>query len=128
MLGFVCMILICASNSYANEEDKKVSLNIPQSIHVLMSYGHCKANIKVKDDKIVVLSEIIEEEKGRADNLFNQNKICGDNSNIYKNQAREWKKEYYDCTEELKDLPWWKFDFKSISVGSIITLLALIAI
>ena len=123
MLGFVCMVSISATNTYANEVDKKVNLNIPHNMNALITYGHCKVNSKVKDEKIVVLSDIIEKEKDKVDNLFNQNKICIDNSNMYKKQAEEWKVEYKKTIEELKkakDWPWWKFDVKSVVTGVII--------
>ena len=130
MLGFV-LVSIFVTNSAFAEEDKKVHLNIAHSMNALITFQHCKVNSKVKDEKIVILSDIIAKERGKVKNLFDQNRISIDNSDMYKEQAGNWKKEYKQCTEDLidsKDWPWYKFDLKSMSIGSILTLLALLAI
>lgn len=118
------------SSAFA-EEDKKVHLNIAHSMNALITFQHCKVNSQVKDEKIVVLSDIIAREEAKVKNLFEQNRICGENYKIKEEQADLWKKESKECTEELikaKDWPWYKFDLKSMSIGSILTLLALLAI
>ena len=130
MLGFV-LVSIFVTNSAFAEEDKKVHLNIPHSMNALITFQHCKVNSKVKDEKIVILSDIIAKEEEKVKNLFDQNRLSIENSDMHKKQAKEWKAEHKQCTEELidaKDWPWWKFDLKSMSVGSILTLLAMIAL
>ena len=72
--------------------------------------------------EIVILSNIIATEKERSSNLFRQNAMCTENYEIKKEQAEEWKAEYVKTAEELEDaldVPWYKFDLKSFSVGGI---------
>lgn len=121
MLGFVLVSIFVTNNAFA-EGDKKVHLNVPHSMNALITFQHCKVNSKVKDEKIVVLSDIIAKEKEKVKNLFDQNRLSIENSDMHKKQAKEWKIEYKQCTEELidaKDWPWWKFDFKSVVIGMI---------
>ena len=130
MLGFVLVSMFVTNSAFA-EEDKKVHLNIAHSMNALITFQHCKVNSKVKDEKIVILSDIIAKEKEKVKNLFDQNRLSIENSDMHKKQAKEWKAEYKQCTEELidaKDWPWYKFDLKSMSVSSILTLLAMIAL
>lgn len=128
MLGLSVVFIFVTINAYA-EEDKKVHLNIPHSMNQLITYDHCMYNSEVKDKKIVVLTEIIAAEETKVKNLFNQNRICGDNFNIKEKQAELWKVEYEKATDELikaKDWPWWKFDLKSVLTGSIGTILLIL--
>lgn len=114
-------------NSYA--EDTKASLSVPHSINLIVDFKYCRNSLNKFKDETIVLSEIIKEEKAKSKNLYDQNSACNENYTIKEKQTNEWKKEYTECTDELikaKDWPWWKFDFKSISVGSILTLLALL--
>ena len=124
--------ILSANNAFAEEvEDKKVHLNIAHSMNALITFQHCKVNSKVKDETIVVLSDIIAKEEEKVKNLFDQNRLSIENSDMHKKQAADWKKEYKQCTKELikaKDWPWWKFDFKSMSVGSVLTLIVIIII
>lgn len=120
-------ILFATTDSYA--EDKKVNLNIPHTYNLLIDIGYYKKKLKTSDKEKVVLSAIIAEEEAKVENLFEQNRICGENYIIKEKQADLWKKKYKECTEELikaKDWPWWKFDLKSVLTGSIGTLLAII--
>ena len=129
--GLSVVFIFVTSNAFAEDEDRKVHLNIAHSMNQLITYDHCLYNSKIKDEKIVVLNEIIAEEETKVKNLFNQNRICGDNFNIKEGQANMWKDEHTKVSEELKDAkdwPWYKFDLKSVSVGSILTLLAIIVI
>ena len=128
MLGLSVVFIFVTINAYA-EEDKKVHLNIAHSMNQLITYDHCMYNSEVKDKKIVVLTEIIAAEETKVKNLFNQNRICGDNFNIKEKQAELWKVEYEKATDELikaKDWPWWKFDLKSVLTGSIGTILLIL--
>ena len=121
-------VIIFTSNAYAGESNK-VDLNIPHSYNALITIQACKVNSKIKDKKVSILEAMLTVEEGKTENLFGQNKLCTENNGIYKTQAKEWKAEHKECTEELikaKDWPLWKFDFKSMSVGSILTLLALL--
>ena len=127
MLGFVCTIFISANNVCA--EDKKVHLNIPQNMHALITYGHCKANTKIKDDKITVLNSIIKVEEGKVTNLSKQNKLLGEDYTIKETEAAEWKDQYMRCTEALVDarkVEWYEFNLKSVFTGSMVTLLLLL--
>lgn len=132
MLLIVWVSIFVTNNAFAEEvNDKKVHLNIAHSMNALISIQYCKVNSKVKEEKIIVLNDIIAKEEEKVKNLFDQNRLSIDNSDMYKAQAEEWKAEHKQCTEDLidaKDWPWYKFDLKSMSTGSILTLLALLMI
>ena len=115
--GLSVVFIFVTSNAFAEDEDRKVHLNIAHSMNQLITYDHCLYNSKIKDEKIVVLTNIIEEEEAKVKNLFNQNSICGDNFTIKEEQANMWKEEHGKVSEELKkakEWPWYKFDFKSM--------------
>lgn len=92
-------------------------------MNALITMRACKVNSKIKDKKVLVLEAILNVEKGKTDNLIEQNKLWADDYAIKDKQATEWKAEYKQCTEELieaKDWPWYKFDLKSVVTGVII--------
>ena len=122
MLG-LSLAILSANNSFA---DDKVDFDIAHSMNALITYGHCKANTKIKDGKITVLEAILEVEEDKVDNLSKQNKILVEDYSIKEIEAGEWKAEYMQCTEALVDakkVPWWKFDLKSVLTGTLIPLI-----
>ena len=107
----------------------KVKLNIEKSKEFIAEFSACRDNAANINKKIVVLSNIIEIEKQRTDNFSVQYDKCDSNFNIKKKQSEEWKKKYTTCTEDSVDcgeLPWWKIDFKSMSIGAILMALLLV--
>lgn len=131
ILFSLLIVSVFMANSTFAAEDKKVNLNIAHSMNQIITYDHCMYNSELKDKKLVVLTDIISEEEAKVKNLFDQNRICGENYIMKVEQAEDWKKETKELTEELikaKDWPWWKFDLKSMGLGSILTLISLILI
>ena len=129
--GVILLIsaFISTNNAFA-EEDKKVHLNVAHSMNALITFQHCKVNSDVKDEKIVVLSDIIANEEAKVKNLFKQTELWSKNYKMIEEQSASWKKEYKQCTEELidaNDWPWYKFDLKSVITGTLIPLIIKLA-
>lgn len=125
------MAIIFATSNSTLAEDRPVRLNVPHSYNLLIDVGYCKAELKKKNKETVILSDIIDKEKDKVDNLFQQSKICAENYEIKEQQAKEWKAEHAKVSEELikaLDIPWWKFDFKSIFTGSALTVLLILVL
>jgi len=109
--------------------NSKVKLNIEKSKELIAEFSACRDNIITKNKKIIVLSNILEIEKQRADNFSVQYDKCDDNFKIKDKQAGAWKKKYSTCVEDSVDcgeLPWWKIDFKSAGASILLTLLLLL--
>lgn len=123
------LAIIFATSNTVLAEDEAVKLNVPHSMNMLIDLGYFKKELKTKNKEVIVLSDIIGQQKGTIDNLFQQNKICSNNYNIKETQAEEWKAAYAEVNEELikaLDIPWYRFDIKSMASGSIITLILVI--
>lgn len=130
MLLLTWAILFATSfNSHA--EDSGVNLSVPYSMNLIVDFKYCRSSLKKSISEVAALDAIAQEEKGRADNLYERNLICSDNYKIKKTQAEEWKKEYAKCSKalgECDELPWWKIDMKSAGAGILLTLLLIIGL
>jgi len=117
-------------SSPATAQDN-IKLNIPVAKKLIADFMACRDTSLINSNKIVILGEIVKAEKERADNLYIQSEKYEENITIVETQAEEWKQEYTKCTEDSVNcgvLPWYKIDFKSFGMGSILTLLAFIAL
>lgn len=106
--------------------ETRVKLNIEKSKEFIAEFSACQDNAERKDKKIIVLDKMVAVEKQRSDNFSIQYDKCDENFKIKEIEANEWKKEYTECTEDsinCGELPWWKIDFKSMSIGAIIALI-----
>lgn len=104
----------------------KVKLNIEKSKELIAEFSACRDNIIAKNKKIIVLNNILAVEKQRADNFSVQYDRCDSNFNIKKTEAVAWKEKYSTCVGDSVDcgeVPWYKFDFKSVGGGILLTLL-----
>ncbi len=118
MVSLVALIILFASSSHA------VELDIQESKRLINDFLLCQ-------DRVVILSDIIDTEKKVSINLSSQIEKVAANYTIVETEAAEWKAEYLQCTVELidaKKTPWWKFNLKSVFTGSILTLIVIIAI
>ena len=123
------LAIIFATSNTVLAEDETVKLNVPHSINMLIDLGYFKKELKTKNKEVVVLGDIVKQQEEIIDNLFQQNKICSDNYNIKDTQAKEWKAAHAEVSEELTkalDTPWYKFNIKSMTSGSIMTLILII--
>ena len=130
MMNIVLWGTLFSISSPAVAKDN-IKINIPVAKNLIADFTACRDNSLINSNKIVILSEIIKAEKERADNLYIQSEKYEENITIVETQAEEWKQGYITCAEDLitcDEMPWWKIDFKSLSMGSILTLLAFIGI
>lgn len=100
-------------------------------MNLLIDIGYYKEEAKRNKKEIIILNDIVEQQKSKTDNLFQQNKICSDSNEINKQQAKEYKHNYLDCAEDLanaKKVPWWKFNLKSVVAGSMGTLILILVL
>lgn len=128
--SLVIWVILFAMTSPSIAEDN-VKLNVSSSKKLIADFNSCKDTSIVSTQKINILSAIVEAEKTRADNLYLQGELCEENLFIIETQADEWEIEYTKCVEDSIDcgeLPWWKFDLKSVSLGSILTVVGYIVI
>lgn len=108
-----------------------IKLNIPTAKKLIADFSTCKATNTINSKKLATLSEIIKIEQAKRDNLYLQNEKCEENFRIIKTQAEEWEANYTTCVNDsvnCGELPWYKFDFKSMSVSSIVTLVVMLLI
>lgn len=109
--------------------EDNVKLNVSISKNLIADFNSCQDTSLVSIKKINILSEIVEAEKARADNLYLQNEMCEESLFIVETQADEWETEYTQCVEdsiECGELPWYTFDVKSTFTGALVTLLLIL--
>lgn len=107
-------------------DDSKVKLNIGKSKELIAAFSACRDSVITKNKKIIVLNNILVIEKQRANNFSVQYDKCDDNFNIKEKEAVAWKEKYSTCVGDSVDcgeVPWYKFDFKSVGGGILLTLL-----
>ena len=68
-----------------------------------VDFKHCKSSLIIEKKQLIVLNDIIKEEKSKNKSLFSLNTICAENYNIKKEQAKEWKANYMEASGQLAD-------------------------
>lgn len=132
MLVWAILYAAILSPIDAPSEESTILLDREPSINLIVDFKSCTytKNQLLSENKVL---ESIHTDKIEKILLLEEHyKICDENHMIKKEEAKEWKASSIQLSKELEEsnngLPWYKIDFKSMSIGSILTLLAMLAI
>ena len=123
-MSLTLLVIVSATVSISIAESKGAKLNITKSKDLIADFRLCQDTNIAKDTELAISSELLK-------NTSTQYKKCDQNYKTKDREAKEWKSEFMDCSTKLvncKKKAWWEIDLKSMGLGSILTLLAIIAL